>query len=270
MKRKKIENAEQDIQRPRKTGRILLFILAGCILVSLGVWRYAVNRFSYKPDWYQAAEAEKTVASHKDTTISYPKPQIEQKDEPASKRQPMTLGVESDMPRRINTSSIIEQLAELETRNEATLSEEQVYPLIQETFRQSGFDPDRFLKACKTTFTANHATLELIVDLRQAPHEAFSQSGERAWLTVMQMLPEDALSEVYLKMDLFPFKDKNMVRFLSGSQVAIGKITVPIEKVEKKFGLKMQINLEELAIRDYQLKEKQLVLFKAAPAVQSN
>jgi hypothetical protein len=273
MKRKKSETAEVMVRCPRKTWRIFFYILLAGVLLVVALWLYAVNRISYLPDWYQDRGREQILVQKDSTNSSSTTPEpipapAEIETTPSS--HPMTLGVESETPRRISRSAIINQLEELEIRGKATISEEQVYPLIQATFRESGFDPDLFLKACKTTFSVNHATLELIVDLRHAPHQAFSASGERAWLTVMQMAPEEALSGVYLKMDLFPYKENNMVRFLSGSQLSVGKIAIPLQEVEKKFGLKMQINLDALSLADFQLKDHQLLLCKPSSTSPSN
>lgn len=273
MKRKKMDSAEKTLRRPRRAWRIFLLILLAAVFIAVAVWFYALHRISYLPDWYQAGAEERVVMPKDSTSSEATTPEqfpAQEEIEPARPMRPTTFSMEAETPRRINRSAIVRQLEELEIRGEATISEDQVYPLIQETFRQSGFDPDRFLKACKTTFGVNHATVELIVDLREAPHQAFSASGERAWLTVMQMVPEEALSGVYLKMELFPYRENNMVRFLSGSQLSVGKITIPLHEVEKKFGLKMQINLDALSLADYRLTDHQLQLLKPLSASATN
>ncbi len=153
-------------------------------------------------------------------------------------------------------------LQELESRREVTLPESQIYPLIKETLRQNGYQPELFLKGCKTTLAENRAILELMVDLRQAPYQSLSDEAERAWITLLKMIPEHSLSQVYLKLDLLPYKERNMIRLLPESRVSIGKINLPLNQLEKRFGLKMQVNLAELQISDYRLSEHQLRLIK--------
>ncbi|HPI71844.1 MAG TPA: hypothetical protein PK843_11710 [bacterium] len=153
-------------------------------------------------------------------------------------------------------------LQELESRRQVTLLESQIYPLIKETLRQNGYQPELFLKGCKTTLTENRAVLELIVDLRHAPYQSLSDEAERAWIALLKMIPEHSLSQVYLKLDLLPYRERNMIRLLPESQLSIGKINLPLNRLEKKFGLKMQINLTELQISDYRLSDHQLRLIK--------
>jgi len=153
-------------------------------------------------------------------------------------------------------------LRELESRKEVTLPESQIYPLIKETLRQNGYQPELFLKGCKTTLTENRAVLELMVDLRHAPYQSLSDEAERAWITLLKMIPEHSLSQVYLKLDLLPYKESNMIRLLPESRVSIGKINLPLNQLEKKFGLKMQMNLADLQISDYRLSDHQLRLIK--------
>ena len=78
----------------------------------------------------------------------------------------------------------------------------------------------------------------------------------------LKMIPEHSLSQVYLKLDLLPYKERNMIRLLPESRVSIGKINLPLNQLEKRFGLKMQVNLAELQISDYRLSEHQLRLIK--------
>ncbi len=153
-------------------------------------------------------------------------------------------------------------LQELESRREVTLPESQIYPLIKETLRQNGYQPELFLKGCKTTLAENRAILELMVDLRHVPYQSLSDEAERAWITLLKMIPEHSLSQVYLKLDLLPYKERNMIRLLPESRVSIGKINLPLNQLEKKFGLKMQMNLKEWQISDYRLSEHQLRLIK--------
>jgi len=53
-----------------------------------------------------------------------------------------------------------------------------------------------------------------------------------------------------------------MIRLLPESRVSIGKINLPLNQLEKKFGLKMQMNLADLQISDYRLSDHQLRLIK--------
>lgn len=206
-----------------KKTAILILLIA---VIVAGATYYFYNRFTFQPKWYAPAEMNQEFLP----------------DE--------------------NTDNLQHELEhQLITEKSAKINDNQILPLmINQIEKKSRINVRQMIKAVQTTVEPDEIQMEMIVDVNQIPHNELPPPLENALAQITKLMPAPVLEELYVKLNLFPFKRDNSITFHPNSTVTIGKLEFTLAELEKKFGVNSQIPLNQLNFSDFELIKNAIIL----------
>ena len=187
---------------------------------------YFYNRISYQPDWYAGGKTGRQYI--------------------------LTYDVD-DLERKI--------IADLKKGKNVGISADQIVPLIANRLeKQTGLEIQKAIKAVRSTIKSDEIEMEMIVDVREMASENLPGDAQKALEQLLKIVPENALSDLYVKCDLQFVKQKDFVSLEPVSGISVGKMNLPLAELEDKFGSNRKISLKKFPISDFELKENSIVL----------
>lgn len=206
---------------------LLGFLLA--ILIIGAVVYYFLHQLSFQPDWYDKTQAEALSG-------------------------PLT----TDVPAATETMK-----EKLQTQTRITLTEQQITPfMVAQLEKRTHLPLQPMIKAARTEITPAEIQLEMILDLDKMPRNQLPPEAHSALTTLIKILPDQAIHDLYVKCNLKPVKENTQVSFDPNSSIYIGKFRFPLADVEGRLGLPHGVPLRLLEFSDFELQENAIILVR--------
>lgn len=206
---------------------LLGFLLA--ILIIGAVVYYFLHQLSFQPDWYDKTQAEELAG-----------------------------------PLKADVPAAAEAIKEkIQTQSRIVLNEEQITPfIVAQLEKRTHLQLQPTLKAARTEITPTEIQLEMILDLDKMPRNQLPPEAHSALETLIKILPDQAIHDLYVKCNLKPVKENTKVSFDPNSTIHIGKFHFPLADVESRLGLPHGVPLKLLEFSDFELQDNAIVLIR--------
>lgn len=210
----------------KKAMAILCLLLA----VAAGVGYFVYDRLTYRPGWYEAGDAA---------------------------AQPADIGALVKLG-----DTIRQQLAD---GKKARIPADQLIPLAMAQIEaKSGFPLSKTLKGHRVTVTRDGIEAEMIVDFTQLPTERLPGDFRKLVDGMVGRLPDGALRNLYVRSRLKPVMKNGTLNLDPASGLSIGKMEVPLNKLEKALGKSARVPLDRFPVGDFKLTDQFLHLLPKA------
>jgi len=203
---------------------ILVFILL--MLTAAGAGYYFYSRITYQPTWYADDRPDKPVRFEGDAMA------LEKKIvEDLKKGKKVQLGMDQ---------LVLLAATELES--------------------QAGFEFDKVVRGYRVTMAPPDVEVEMMVDTGRLPLGSLPQDARATVEKVLKAVPADAMKALYVRSRLTPAVENGALRLGATSGISIGKIDLPLEKLEEILGEKAEIPLSRLPAGGFKLLDNAVLL----------
>lgn len=208
--------------------KFLLGFLLAIFLIGAMVF-YFFHQLSFRPDWYQQSESDSGTDSLK-----------------------------TDLPA---TAEAIK--AKYQSQPRITLTEQQITPfMVAQLEKRTHLQLQPTIKAARTEITPAEIELEMILDLDKIPRQQLPLEAHSALETLIKILPDQTIRDLYVKCNLKPVKENGQVSFDPNSSIHIGKFQFSLGDVESRLGLPHGVPLKLLEFSDFELQQDAIVLVR--------